>query len=99
MPLAYGTVNTDGTTLCAGANNWTCTYNTSEVYYTITVTAQTLSPNNTVPSVSLLSCNYTAPYPIVTPFININSGLLNISFLDKNDIAYQGKFSFVIYKQ
>lgn len=92
VPVAYGTVNSNGT-ISAGSGNFTVTYNSASTWYEIAITGE--------------SYHYTTHTTVVTPvgasspsFATTSSvsGHLIVAIYNTSNAKQQNMFNFVVYR-
>lgn len=92
VPVAYGTVNSNGT-ISAGSGNFTVTYNSASTWYEIAITGE--------------SYHYTTHTTVVTPvgasspsFATTSSvsGHLIVAIYNTSNVKLQNMFNFVVYR-
>ncbi len=90
VPIAYGTVESDGNIL-SGTGNFTASVNSTTHVFTIDVTGTSLGPNNSATSINVYSST-----PRSSSTLNA-SGDLKVYIFDGNNNAIATTFQFVIY--
>ncbi len=92
VPVAYGTVNSNGT-ISAGSGNFTVTYNSTSIWYEIAITGETYHYVTHTTVVTPVGAS--SPSFAVTSSV---SGRLIVAIYNTSNAKIQNMFNFVVYR-